>query len=97
MRNLRSELFNREVAALFVALVGFYAVANVVLEPVGKPLEPLAEWLYAGFWVLRHHFVVGGFVTQLALVWSWFLVYSYLLAVLVGATYRRVRQHRATQ
>lgn len=97
MRTLRTPLVNREVATVFVALVGFYAVANVVVAPVGKPLEPMAEWLYAGFWALRDHFVVGGFLTQLALVWGWFLAYSYVLAALVATAYRRAREYRKTQ
>lgn len=93
MGRLRAQLVNREVAATLVALVGFYAVANVV-GPFGKPLEPLAEWLYAGYWALRHHFVVGGFVTQLAATWLWFLVYSYLLAVVLVVGYGRLSRTR---
>jgi hypothetical protein len=84
-------LANREVVVAFVGLVAFYAVANLVIAPVGKPLEPLAESVFTGYWAFRRHFRIGGFLTQIFFTWLWFFLYSYLLALLVGTAYRRYR------
>lgn len=92
MQRFERILLNREVAFALIALVGFYALANTVIEPFGKPLEPIAEALYVGFWTFRHHFVVGDFLTQLVVTWLWFLAYSYVLAVAVAAVYKQVRE-----
>lgn len=91
VRDVRKTLVNREVTVAFVVLVAFYAVANLVIAPVGKPLEPLAESVFAGYWTLRHYFRIGGFLTQIFLTWLWFFIYAYLLALLIGTVYRRYR------
>lgn len=87
-RNVHKEVINREVAAVFVGLVGFFAVAN--LE--GIPLEPIADLVFGGYWMLRQDVLFGGFLTQLFLTWLWFFIYAYLLAVLIGVGYRRYRE-----
>jgi hypothetical protein len=66
---IKRAVANRAVTAFFLLIVGFYAVANLVIEPFGKPLEPLAEALFVGFWAFRTEFLIGGFLTQLFLTW----------------------------
>lgn len=90
--SIRKGLVNREVVVAFVILVAFYAAANLVIEPFGKPLEPIAELLFTGYWILRTEFLVGGFMTQLFLTWLWFAVYAYLIAIFVGSAFRLYRR-----
>ena len=83
-------IVNRVVIAIFVLLIGFYSLANTVIEPFGKPLEPVAEALYAGFWMFRTEFLMGGFLTALVLMWIWFFIYTYFLAVMITLSYRGI-------
>lgn len=82
---------NRVVITIFILLIGFYSLANLVIEPFGKPLEPLAETLYAGFWMFRTEFLAGGFLTGLFLMWVWFAIYTYSLAVIISLGYRGMK------
>lgn len=81
---------NRVTIAVFVLLIGFYSLAKTVIEPFGKPLEPAAEVLYTGFWMFRTEFVMGGFLTSLILMWIWFFIYTYFLAVMISLSYRGI-------
>jgi hypothetical protein len=85
---VRKEVVNREVAAIFALLVGSFAIANLR----GIPLEPLADLIFSGYWMLRQEFLLGGFLTQVFLTWLWFFIYAYLLAIIIGFVYRRYRR-----
>lgn len=76
-------LFAREVLVAFLVLLGIW-VASMVFGV----LRTLEHFVFAGYWALRHHFLIGDFTTQLLLTRIWHVLYAYLLALLLGSIYR---------
>lgn len=83
--SVRKEVVNREVVVIFAILIGFFAITNLK----GIPLEPIADLIFSGYWMLRQELLVGGFLMQLFLTWLWFFTYAYLLAIIIASVYRR--------
>lgn len=85
LTNIRKLLLNREVGLTFLILLGIW-VAGLNFDF----LKPLLSLVFAGYSTYRHYLLFGDFATQMYLSHLLVLIYSYLVALVVGNAYRSV-------
>lgn len=77
---LQRVFVSREVVVGFALLTAFYSIARPELA---------IDTLYIGYGMLRPSMPLSP--TGLAVVWGWWALYTYLLAVVIAGVYRGLR------
>jgi putative flippase GtrA len=91
---------NRHVGTVFGLMLALW-IANTVTGAIGRPLDPIYRLVFYGFEITRPS--VNGLApllnssvsfTSALVYWGWLLIYSLILAEVIGNVYRYLHSRK---